>query len=72
MVGGVGVTIGDGGEAVDGVGPVGGGVVAVVGVAVLGWGAGGARLSTRTVARCAAHHALTSSSMLLVSTSRIA
>jgi hypothetical protein len=31
------------------------------------WGAGGARLSARIVARCAAHHVLMSSSMLLVS-----
>jgi hypothetical protein len=69
MVGVVGVVIGD--EAFDGESPVASGVVAG-GVTVLGWGAGGARLSARLVVRCAAHHALTSSSMPLVSTSRIA
>jgi hypothetical protein len=36
-----------------------GGVVAIAGVVVLGWGAGGARLSATIVVRCAALQALT-------------
>jgi hypothetical protein len=72
MVGVIGVAVRDGGVAVDGEASLAGGVVAVAGVAVQVWGAGGARFSARIVARCAAHHALMSSSMPLVSTSRIA
>jgi hypothetical protein len=62
MVGVVHVAIGDGGEAVDGEASVAGGVVAVAGVTVLGWGAGGAQLSATIVVRCAALQALKSSS----------
>jgi hypothetical protein len=59
MVGVVHVAFSDGGEAVDGEALVAGGVVAIAGVVVLGWGAGGARLSATIVVRCAALQALT-------------